>query len=102
MRFTRITLTTLGLKGVLLLIVLELAFLATPYSNLFFTLIAYCVVLGTLGLCWSLRNAAGITMHRCSARPSAAHVERQIEIGLSGGSRRRFSAVASTDCAWLC
>jgi uncharacterized protein (DUF58 family) len=52
--------TALGIKGIAFFAVIEVAYLATPYSNLFFLLLAFLAVLGVVGTVCSLRNVHGI------------------------------------------
>lgn len=86
----RIRPTELGLKGVLLLCALEVAFLATSYSNLFFLLIAFCCVLGSLGMLWAAGNTRGVRVLRLEAPLAAAGEVRELRIALH--NVRRTSA----------
>lgn len=78
-----ISLTRLGLKGMLLLITLEVAFLATPYSNLFFALIAWCGVIATLGALRTWRNLAAVEIRRITVAPQAADTRRDVLVQLT-------------------
>lgn len=84
----RIRPTELGLKGVLLLCALDVAFLATSYSNLFFLLLVFCVVLGALGLWWAVGNVRGITARWVAAPTAAAGSPRDVQVALIGPRRR--------------
>jgi uncharacterized protein (DUF58 family) len=86
----RIRPTELGLKGVLLLCALDLAFLATSYSNLFFLLLVFCVVLGALGLLWTFGNVRGITAQWVQAPAAAAGSPRDVRLSLSSRRRAAF------------
>jgi uncharacterized protein (DUF58 family) len=86
----RIRPTELGLKGVLLLCALEVAFLATAYSNLFFLLIVFCCVLGGLGLLWTAGNTRGVQITCFEAPIRAAGEPREVRVVLR--STRRAAA----------
>jgi uncharacterized protein (DUF58 family) len=92
---TRISIrpSALGSKGLLLFAVLELAFLATNYSNLFFLMIAFSAVLGTLGAFWAYRNLRGIHVAILAVNPAACKTARAIELQLSSDARPRFDLV---------
>lgn len=79
----RIRPTELGWKGLLLLLALEGAFLATAYSNLFFLLIAFCVALGALAAFWTWRNLRGLTVRRLVVPSAAAGLARPVQIDLA-------------------
>lgn len=74
----RIRPTELGWKGLLLLLALEAAFLATAYSNLFFLLIVFCVVLGSLGAFWTWSNLRGMSVVRLEIPLAAAGATRPV------------------------
>ncbi|MCB9877817.1 MAG: DUF58 domain-containing protein [Planctomycetes bacterium] len=82
--------TALGGKGLMLFAALELAFFATSYSNLFFLLLAFCCVLGAVGLLATVRNVRGLQAVAFDAPLAAAGAPRQVAITLDGGARRRF------------
>lgn len=83
----RIRPTELGLKGVLLLCALDVAFLATAYSNLFFLLIAFCCVLGGLGLLWAISNTRGVEITRLEVPLAAADQPRELRFVLHHARR---------------
>jgi uncharacterized protein (DUF58 family) len=56
----RVVPTELGVKGLVLFAVLEIAFLATSYSNLFFLLLVFCASLGACGLWWTVANVRAV------------------------------------------
>ncbi|MEZ6036154.1 MAG: DUF58 domain-containing protein [Planctomycetota bacterium] len=83
--------TALGGKGLLLFAALELAFFATSYSNLFFLLLAFCCVLGGVGLWWTVRNVLGVQAVAFDAPLAAAGATRAALVTLDGGGRPRFA-----------
>lgn len=82
----RVRPTELGLKGLLLLGALVIAFLAASYSNLFFLIIAFCAVLGLTGLVWSARNTAGVTLRLADVPAAPAGADRPVVLAIT--SRR--------------
>lgn len=92
----RIRPTELGLKGMLLLAALELAYLATSYSNLFFLLIAFCCVLGVVGLLGAIANLRGTTVQLGTLPLAAAGAERPVAVTLRSG-RRRFDLAVTLE-----
>ena len=95
----RIRPTELGTKGILLAAALLLAFLATAYSNLFFLLLAFCAVLGALGLLWNVRNLAGLEVALVSAPMAAAGAPRTVSLAVRAGRRPRFDLAIGADVA---
>lgn len=83
----RIRPTELGWKGLMLLGALELAFLATSYSNLFFLLITFCCVLGALGAVWALANLRGVAVTLVDVPPAAAGAPRSLLVELRARGR---------------
>ena len=75
--------TELGIKGILLLSALVVAFLAASYSNLFFLIVVFCGVLGALGLWWTVRNPRGVRVAVLDAPFAPAGTERQLVISIS-------------------
>jgi uncharacterized protein (DUF58 family) len=92
----RIRLTELGLKGLLLLAALELAFLATSYSNLFFLLILFCTVLGGIGLVTGLRNLRALRLLAAEVPAGPADESRPLRVTVDA-RRRVFDVVCSLD-----
>lgn len=84
----RILPTELGLKGLLLLTALELAFLATAYSNLFFLLILFSCVLGGLGALWGVRELRGVRVEIAEPTPGPAGHPRPLRLELHAPGRR--------------
>lgn len=83
--------SALGGKGLLLFAALEVAFLATNYSNLFFLMLAFCAVLGGLGVLWSWRNLRGVQIVELTLPMAAAGSAREgaVELAVALGARRR-------------
>lgn len=83
----------LGLKGGVFLAVVAVVFQATPYSNLFFLLLSFLVVLGALGLWWTIANLRGLEVQLAplAAMPSGSRAE--VQLGFAAGRRRRFQVV---------
>jgi uncharacterized protein (DUF58 family) len=86
----RIRPTELGWKGLLLLGGLEIAFLATAYSNLFFLLIAFCCVVGGLGALWSLHNLHRVDVVRIETAAGPAGHPRDLRVTLTAPGRPRY------------
>ncbi|MFN3243582.1 MAG: DUF58 domain-containing protein [Planctomycetota bacterium] len=82
--------SALGSKGLLLFAALELAFLATNYSNLFFLLLAFSAVLGLLGAWWSWRNLRGVQVTAVDVGLAAEGGQRDVSVRVHGGRRPRF------------
>lgn len=82
--------SVLGTKGLLLFGVLELAFLATNYSNLFFLLLAFSAVLGALGAFWAHRNLRKLELRSIEVGFAAVDSTRSIRMSLDAGSTTRF------------
>ena len=82
--------SVLGCKGLALFATLELAFMATSYSNLFFLMLAFSAVLGTLGTVWSYSNLRGIAVRRVAIGMAAAGAPRATAVELFAERRRRF------------
>ena len=55
-----VRLTRLGWKGLIFYAVIQLAFFASAYSNLFFLLVAFLTLLGLLRVYWTARNLRGV------------------------------------------
>lgn len=80
--------TTLGVKAVVFWCVIVAAWLATPYSNLFFLLLCFLSVLAPLSVLWTLTNLRGLDGRIDEIRPCAADSRGDILVQL-GGSRRK-------------
>lgn len=88
----RIRPTELGLKGLMLLAALELAFLATSYSNLFFLLIVFCGVLGGVGLVTGTRNLRALRLLAADVPAGPADTARSLHLDVQA-ARRAFDLV---------
>ncbi len=91
--------TALGAKGLLLFCALELAFLATNYSNLFFLLLAFSAVLGLLGAAWAWSNLADVDVDAVRAAPAAAGSEREVTVHVRARRRLRFDVAVALPLA---
>jgi uncharacterized protein (DUF58 family) len=96
---TRLQPTELGLKGVLLLAALELAFLATSYSNLFFLLIAFCCALAGLGAIWGIANVAAVHVEIVDVAAAPAGSPHEIQLRVRANGRTRYDLAIGTDAA---
>jgi uncharacterized protein (DUF58 family) len=85
----RVRPTELGLKGMALLALLEVAFLATAYSNLFFLLLVFCGVLGAFGLVAGIANARGVGIGALVIPFGPAFAPRSVRVELKS-RRQRF------------
>lgn len=80
--------TALGVKFLLFWLLLVAAFLATPYSNLFFLLLTYLTLLGALSFLWTARaGRGGITWHLRSIPPTAAGLGAGLQSDASAALR---------------
>lgn len=82
--------SALGTKGLLLFATMELAFLATNYSNLFFLMLAFSAVLGVLGAWWAMRNLRGLQVLDIEIGAAATATSRAIQLRVESGPRPRF------------
>ena len=89
--------TTLGVKGLLLFAALELAFLATDYSNLFFLLLAFSAVLGLFGAWWSWRNLSRLAVQAVHVEVGPADAQQAVEVQLSASSSPSFEVAVLLD-----
>lgn len=78
--------TQLGLKGAVFLTAVVVVFLATPYSNLFFLLMAFLSVLALLGAAWGRTNLARIDAAVIGIAPAAAGATHGVVLRLHSGS----------------
>ncbi|MBL8726302.1 MAG: DUF58 domain-containing protein [Planctomycetes bacterium] len=96
--------TELGVKGGLLVGALGCAFFATGYSNLFFLLLVFVVVLGVLGAVWSLTNLRGLTLRM--AEPPLAEAGRprslRLELGLPRAHATAFDLAVGLELGGSC
>lgn len=90
--------TELGIKGCLLLAALGVAFFAAAYSNLFFLIIAFCCVLGGLGLWWTIRNPRHVALRVLTAPSAPAGQERELLLAVTtGGGRAAWDLAFEVD-----
>ncbi|MFT4515632.1 MAG: hypothetical protein ACI89X_001074 [Planctomycetota bacterium] len=89
--------SALGSKGFLLFAALELAFLATNYSNLFFLLLAFSAVLGVLGAWWSWRNLRDLQVESLGLATAASGSQRATHVHLAANRRPRFDLLVELD-----
>jgi uncharacterized protein (DUF58 family) len=82
--------TALGVRGALFFGTVVLLFSATPYSNLFFLLIAFLASLGSIGIVGCLSNMRGVTAELLAVKSAPAGGDHDIEILVHGGNRTRF------------
>jgi len=89
--------TTLGVKGLLLFAALELTFLATDYSNLFFLLLAFSAVLGLFGAWWSWRNLSRLAVQAVHVEVGPADAPQAVEVQLAASSSPSFEVAVLFD-----
>jgi len=82
--------TALGVKAAFFFGVLVVAFLATPYSNLFFLLLAFLTVLAFLSLWWTARALRGFAPAPLALAPTPAGIGARISADLGAGRRDRL------------
>ena len=89
--------SVLGSKGLLLFAVLELAFLATNYSNLFFLMLSFSAALGLLSTWWSLRNLRDIQIRTVDIGVGPAGTSQSIQLRVVAPKRPRFDLMFEVD-----
>ncbi len=92
----RVRPTELGWKGLALVGALGVAFFATSYSNLFFLVIAFSLVIGLFGCAGALRNVAGVRVVSVAVPFAAAGHSREVALQLAS-RRRAFDVRVSLD-----
>jgi uncharacterized protein (DUF58 family) len=92
----RVRPTELGMKGLLLLAALEVAFFATTYSNLFFLVWVFSAVLGCFGLVSGVTNVRGLRIQSIDVPAAPANVTRLVRADLRT-RRRRFDVMLVLD-----
>ena len=80
--------TGLGIKALLFYLLLVGAFLATPYSNLFFLLLVFLTVLGVCNIWWTHRNVAGLDARLEEIAPTPARVGAPLRAAVATGFNR--------------
>jgi uncharacterized protein (DUF58 family) len=101
MRGLRLTPTRLGGRGGVLFAGFAIAWLATPHNNAFFALLAWCGALAAIGAVGAVRNVAGVTIARCTARPGPAAAASELQIVLAGCRRRDLVVAIELDAGWV-
>lgn len=89
--------SVLGSKGLLLFAVLELAFLATNYSNLFFLMLSFSAALGLLSAWWSWRNLRDMQIVAVDIGAAPAGTSQSIQLRVAAPKRQRFDLVFEID-----
>lgn len=81
--------TGLGIKAFAFYAVVLFIYLATPYSNLFFLLIAFATVLGLVGVLGAIRNLAGVGARLDGVAPVPAGTPPRLRADVQVGGRGR-------------
>jgi len=92
-------LNAVGWKGLLFLAGLVTAFFAAPYTNLFFLLLVFLVLLGGLDWIWTWRNLAGVDGGFGTPEPVPSGVEVRLSGWIDPGPRSRFAVDLSLEVA---
>jgi len=92
-----VRLTLFGLKGALFYVALIVAFLATPYSNLFFLLLAYLTLQWLSCAVWTPRNLRGVAAELAALEPVEAGRATRVRARLRAGGRSRFQIGVELD-----
>lgn len=87
-------LTRFGLHGLLFHGVMVGAFLASPYSNLFFLLLAFLTLAGLAGALGAWRNLRGVTGELGELPPVAAGTPLHVPLALRADAPARFGVEA--------
>lgn len=82
--------TALGVKAASFFVLLIAAFFATPYSNLFFLILAFLGVLGLANVWWTRGNLEGMTGEVAAIAPAPAGAPVPIGATVDAGGRARF------------
>jgi uncharacterized protein (DUF58 family) len=81
--------TLLGIKAAAFYAVLLGAFFVAPYMNLFFLLLVFLTVLGSLTVLWNARSLAGVGGEIVDVEPAPAGTPAVVAVRLAGGARER-------------
>ena len=87
-------LTRFGSRGLIFYLAMVGAFLAAPYSNLFFLLLAFQTLLWLLSFAWTMRNFRGVTAEILALEPTPAGVGQPLRVRFRAGRGRRFQITA--------
>ena len=83
-------LTRFGFRGLIFYVTMVLAFYASPYSNLFFLLLAFLTVLGLGGLLATRGNLRGVSVESLELRPTPTEAEVEVATRLRAHGAARF------------
>jgi len=92
-------LTRFGLQAALLYAGLLFAFLAAPYSNLFFLLLSFLTLLGLAGAVWTLRNLRGVALELSAPEPVPAGASPRLRGTLESGDRSSMQLAVEVELA---
>lgn len=79
----RCSLTPFGIKAAVFGAIIALIFFATPYTSLFFLLVAFLGVLGVLGTCWGMTNLRRLRISLDPPPMAQAGEERSVVVHAS-------------------
>jgi uncharacterized protein (DUF58 family) len=96
----RVLPTGTGVKGLFLLTLLGLAFFATDYSNLFFLVIVFSIVLGAVGTWLAVRNLRDVTLTTLELPLAAASATRPVRVRLQAERAFDVAVEAKIDGRW--
>lgn len=91
-------LTGFGLRAGLFYVTMLLAFVATPYSNLFFLLLSFLTLLWLACAWWTPRNLRGVRASLSHVEPIACDGPASFSIDVEGSARRHMQVAAEI---WL-
>jgi uncharacterized protein (DUF58 family) len=89
--------TALGWKAIAFFAALWAAFLAAPYQNLYFLLLAFLAALGVMNVGWTVRNASGVRGEILPIDAFPAGASAPLRVGVDSGSRRGIGLTAVLD-----
>lgn len=93
----RLSLTMLGAKGLVFFAAIELAFLATAYSNLFFLLLVFLGATALLGALGAIHNLRGIRVTVLRASPAPAGTKHELQVRIEAPRPARFQLQVRLD-----
>lgn len=96
----RIRLTELGWKGLLLLLALVVAFLATAYHNLFFLLLAFACATAMLGAhgAFAATNGVRLTLPAAPLGPAGEALRTDVQVQTADGANA-LAVMVQIECA---
>lgn len=86
----QLQLTALGVKAMLFLGLIVIAFYASPYTNLFFLMLSFLAVVGILGAWWARSNLHGLTSDVTAIEPAPTNAGHEVRFRLDPAGRTRF------------